>query len=404
MKKVIILLSLLTLFSCTHEEVIKDFENTISPKSRVFKLHKESYLNQKSGNYFVWHHVRNQWSFLPQLDSDNKSWYGNGQSYGDVNKDGFQDILVSNVLEEARGELTWFVNTGDNFTYKKQNYFNQSTKGYNAHKILKTDVNNDNIADYIALGVDERIQGNYTGNFTVLIGKTNGFFDVNNIPNPQKYWFHNGAAGDLNLDGNVDVVTATYIWWGDGKGNFINSFISLEQWTMPLVYEIIDINGDKYNDLILRGPNQNTTIVLNNKGKFDSSNQTIILPDVEYKAVMDLEFMDFDSDGDLDILEMAQLGGNPPNSNDAKYFVSKITIYYNNNLKFISDEIILNESVDGNGLNGKADYYGWSNFKIDDIDNDGVEEIVAENFHDGDFNAIKKVDGKWKKVMIAFGK
>jgi hypothetical protein len=415
MKKLILgLFILVHIFSCTKEELPTPIPKEVTAKTDtlplVSKLNKtnqlfgESYPNQKSGNYFVWHHIRHLWPYMPQLDSDVKSWYGNGQAYGDVNKDGFQDILVSNVHDGGEGEMTWFVNSGDNYNYKKQNYFNQSTKGYKAHKILKTDVNSDGLADYIALGVDERIQGNYTGNFTVLIQKPNGFFDVNDIPNPQRYWFHNGAAGDLNGDGNVDVVTATFIWWGDGKGNFTNSFINVEQYSKALVYEVLDINGDKYNDLILRGPFQNTTIVFSNKGVWDSQNNKIILPSVEYKAVMDLEFMDFDGDGDIDILEMAQLGGNPPESNEPKYFVSKITVFYNNNLQFIPDENVLNESVDGNYINGKDDVYGWSNFKIDDIDGDGIEDIVAENFQDGTYNGLKKINGIWKKYIFKLGK
>ena len=118
---------------------------------------------------------------------------------------------------------------------------------------------------------------------------------------------------------------------------------------------------------------------------------------------MDGVIVDFDNDGDYDIIELAQLGGNPPDSFDARYFVSNLLVYYNNNLNFQLDEDILSDSIDGNYKNGEYDKYGWSVFKFDDIDGDGQDEIIAENYHDSNFNAIKLINGEWKKTTIKFG-
>ena len=431
MKHLISLVVAISLLSCSKDEdfltqiqVEQSKKDTttnvvnITP-TKQYTLYKESYLNQRSGIIWNWYDNRNQeFPYIPIVDfwvsNTKQQWYGGGHIYGDVNKDGYQDILVTYITSPNNDnngipELIWLINDGDNLHFKKSttNYFNQSTIGIKSHKLSKTDVNNDGLADYIALGVDESIQGNYTGNFSVLISKPNGTFDVNNIPNPNRYWFHNGAAGDLNGDGNVDVISASFVWWGDGRGNFSKKENSnLESYTTsPLVYEILDINKDGWNDLLLRGPFQNTTIVLNDNGIFNSNNKKIILPNVEYKAVQDLEIIDFDGDGDLDILELAQLGGNPATTTfDAKYSVSHITIYYNTNLTFTADENLLSESIDGNYINGTKDKYGWTVFKFDDMDNDGIDEIVAENYHEGTYNALKKVGQNWKKTTIKFGK
>lgn len=429
MKKTIILLFLLILSSCTHEELIKEFtnqaesnqtetiplsnqtQNTQSTTKPIIKLYKESYLNQRSGISFWWSQVYYDYvSYMDDNVNPRIGFYGNGHAYGDVNNDGYQDILVSYHVTENEtqtGELLWYINSGNNKHFKStRKYFNKSTLGFNAHKLLKTDVNNDNIADYIALGVVE-IPGNYGGNFTVLIGKSNGTFDVNDIPNQDKLWFHNGAAGDLNGDSFVDVITATHIWFGDGKGNFTKTIglNDLPYVKDALTYEILDMDKDGWNDLILRGPHDTrATIVLNNKGIFDNRNKIIYLPTPTYKAVQDFELIDLDNDGDIDVVEMAQLGGNNPNTNDFKHNVSSITVYYNNNMSFTKDEKTFSESIDGNYLHGEYDYYGWSVFKFDDIDGDGQDEILSENYQDGKYNALKKIDGKWKKVVITFGK
>jgi hypothetical protein len=382
-----------------------------------YKLYKESFKNQRSGMFFQWQENNGvNPLYLPQKNSSMKSWFGGGQSYGDANKDGYMDFLISVNTDDSNVELRWFINDGDNYNYKEStSMFNQSTKGMSAHKILKTDVNNDGIADYIALGVDERVPNAYSGNFSVLIGKSNGTFDVNNIPNPNKYWFHNGAAGDLNGDGFVDVITATFIWLGDGKGNFVKNYELQNSYCKSiLVYEIADMNNDGLNDLILSTGEDldKTTIVFNNNNKFDSTNRLVKLEKTNYLGTMDIELYDIDTDGDLDIIDLRMLGGAPDTDPwNPKYSKTKLFVYLNNggSFQYVSDYI--QNSEDGDYLNGNQsvgigyqDKNGWSVFKIDDIDGDGVDDLMPENFHNGKFNGLKKINGVWKQHIFSFQK
>jgi len=367
----------------------------------VFPLYQESIRNQRAGIAFTWGYDE---SYHQHFDDrlDRKGYFGNGQAYHDIDGDGFQDILVTFHPEGGTGVLRWYLNSGDDrrFTQAGPSPFTSSTIGLNAHKILKTDVNNDRIADFIALGVDESIPGNYTGNFTVLIGRTDGRFDVRDIPNPDRYWFHNGAAGDLDGDGHVDVITATFLWRGDGRGGFSRRMDYSLGAHSPLVYEIVDIDRDGWNDIIVRGPFTGTTIIYNDRGSFSSANRTVVLPMATYQAVMDIEIIDVDGDGDLDLVELAQRGGNPPGSNDPIYFASRLTVFRNQGGRFEMDEAFFPESHDGNSLHGPTDRYGWSVFKFDDLDGDGVDEIVAENYQDGTYNALTRRNGRWVPVVF----
>ena len=56
------------------------------------------------------------------------------------------------------------------------------------------------------------------------------------------------------------------------------------------------------------------------------------------------------------------------------------------------------------GVSLDQDKNGWSVFKIDDIDGDGVDDLIPENFHNGKYNGLKKINGVWKQHIFSFQK
>jgi hypothetical protein len=403
MKKTIILVFVLSLFSCTQEDVIREFQPQTNPKPQTFKLYKESYLNQRSGISFWWY---SGWGY-GNLVNEPAGGFSQGHVYHDINDDGYMDILVSHNIpngNQSTTTISWYINDKTNTNFiKSPQYINGNVVGLQSHKLVKTDVNNDTLADFVLFGLNEVVTP-YTGNFTVLIQKKDKTFDIIKM---ETKWYHNGSIGDLNNDGFVDVVTDEFIWWGDGTGKFNKSSIDLKKLGVLeiLEYEIIDIDKDGWNDIILgTTPNKNsTTIILNNKGKFTTNNKKIQLEFFNNSHSYDLEIYDIDNDSDLDIIELRI---------DESKDYSKLYVHINNNLKFNYIENYIQDSEDGAFTNSSIDKHGWRRFKFDDLDGDGKDEIVIENLHDGYnpnngnlvYNCLKKVNGVWKKTFIKFGK
>ena len=357
------------------------------------KFSLNSYENQRSGIRWGWGDQASNPITRPNWQCCQKpEYWNNGQVYEDINNDGYQDILLSAAWDsENNVTVDWWINNGQNEFELDSTYIIESTKGTRAHKILETDVNNDNIKDFIILGVDERIPGDYDGNFTVLI-REGEYFRVNRVNENNGLWFHNGAAGDLNGDGNVDVVAAQWIWWGDGNGNFTKSNIDTDQWIdSPLVYEIIDYNKDGFNDLIMATHyrHDSTTIIYGSENWSSPTVEKLDQLSEVYTNIMDIEIYDLDGDEILDIIELRnseETENKPANSA--------------NSMLLSSTNINLDQSKDGYKLNGENDTFGWSIFKIDDIDDDGVDDIVSENYHDGNYNGLKLVGNVWTKWLF----
>jgi hypothetical protein len=134
----------------------------------------------------------------------------------------------------------------------------------------------------------------------------------------------------------------------------------------------------------------NTTIIYNNKGSFTDSKVYNFEQEKEWKGIMDLELFDMNSDGKKDIIQLRQ-------NNDG---ISKILVYIDSNGKYLLDDTYFDNPLDGGKAEGNMDSYGWSSFKFDDMDKDGVVDIVAENYSDSKTNGYKKINNKWVKYTF----
>jgi hypothetical protein len=189
----------------------------------------------------------------------------------DFNSDGQLDIVVAN---EQSNDVTILLGDGKGgFAQTKGSPFPAGPK---PNDIAVGDFNRDGKLDLALANHDAKY-------LTVLLGDGNGgFMPAANSPFPVevKPHTHGVATGDLNGDGNPDLVTDSWgtdqvgILFGDGKGSFSTSGRFLDVGKMPYQrVRVADINGDGNADIITTNlEGDNVTILLGDgKGGFKQS-------------------------------------------------------------------------------------------------------------------------------------
>jgi hypothetical protein len=189
----------------------------------------------------------------------------------DLNNDGKPDIVVAN---EQSNNVTILLGDGKGgFTQAKGSPF---PAGHDPNDIAIGDFNRDGKLDLAFANHEEK-------HLTVLLGNGQGGFTP--APNSPfavevKPHTHGVATGDLNGDGNLDLVTDSWgndqvaVLFGDGTGSFNASGTFLDVGKMPYQrVRVGDINGDGKSDIITTNlEGDNVTIVLgDSKGGFKQS-------------------------------------------------------------------------------------------------------------------------------------
>lgn len=189
----------------------------------------------------------------------------------DVNGDGKPDIIVAN---EQSNNVTILLGDGKGrFTEAKGSPF---PAGHAPNDIAVGDFNRDGKLDLAFANHEEKY-------LTVLFGDGQGAFTpASNSPVAAdvKPHTHGVASGDLNGDGNLDLVTDSWetdqveVLFGDGKGSFTTpgSFFTVGKHPYQRV-RVADVSGDGIADIITTNlEGDNVTILLGDgRGGFKPS-------------------------------------------------------------------------------------------------------------------------------------
>jgi len=200
--------------------------------------------------------------------------------------------------------------------------------------------------------------------------------------NLEKKWYSDGTSGDIDNDGDLDIIfggNVQGLLLNDGYGNFtlnadyINNFNGNAG--KP---SLADLNNDGFLDLIYRDYG-NHRIVYSSNGIFDYNNSIeLIMPEYTIdseKVDLDIDdrlLVDFDKDGDLDIIVVAL----PHEPRFGKF--SRLQIFRNDNNNFID--------VSREILPGLILPYTLQWIRANDLDKNGNIDIFENQKLDNWFN------------------
>lgn len=226
---------------------------------------------------------------------------------GDLNGDGYLDIVGASFSGRTTDGYQVVLSDGEGgFQPAFKNPAGQATRG-----ILIGNVNDDNVPDVVTID-------NYGLGATVHINQGNGDFTLPPLFSTS-YYASSMDAADIDLDGDLDVVTsaspysavgvAVSVILNNGDGTFGDYNLSYSVRDGGVQAKFRDLNGDQYPDLLFATsrtspPYDFHTAISNGDGTFSP---TVTWP-VGSCGWADIDAFDFDNDNDLDVVITEWLG------------------------------------------------------------------------------------------------
>jgi hypothetical protein len=320
MKKIILGSVLVILFGCSKTAPIVVTPIVVAPTiptelPKIVYYGKTSYELQNTNKFINIDSLRNTFGIK------NVGKYNGTNNYGfvyvDMNEDGKQDIFYPYSSDgEFNTKPDVFINNGNSYTKDNSMLPSDYSGNQNTRKTILGDFNNDSLPDLFLVNSGYEDNNYWPGetNTLLLSDKKTGKYKIGTLPDIGKNFWHGGASGDLNKDGNIDIVVTAgnyiKVLYGSGDGSFNATDWKYNGTSGYITIEILDVNKDTQPDIIMTGfegfPNSNryskSTIFWNNNNEF--SNNTIICePNSNgWALVLDIVAADIDNDGTTEII------------------------------------------------------------------------------------------------------
>jgi hypothetical protein len=319
MKRLIIALSGLFLLGCSKSDntlttrPISSTPATFTPSPPIYQtLANGYYIGKTSYQLKPAFQFVNVDSIRSVLGIKNKGmWNGTGNLgyvFIDMNNDGLEDIFypyTSDANYQIKPDV--LINKGNYYELDNNMLPSDFNGTVLTRKTLVGDFNNDSLPDLFLINSGwDAAPFSGENNTLLLSDKVTRKYKLGNLSNvPSSYW-HGGASGDLNGDGNLDIIilggNPARLLFGDGKGNFTAQNWQYNAGQGYITGEIIDVDKDGKNDIILSGDEGRpapalyspSTIFWNKGGTFASQTQICSPSTVGWGTVMDIACDDLD--------------------------------------------------------------------------------------------------------------
>ena len=291
----------------------------------------------------------------------------------DLDNDGDLDILEKQ--SSSGSDFIVYINEGD-LEFTEEVLF--TTTGSHG-QFLIIDIDNDGYLDIVDYN-DTHIKTYLNdGDIGFSLNETLAWADRN---------YPRLAAGDLDQDGDVDIVSSgvidgavfsNEIYLNNGSGDFTIYDTNVFEWEAKETkgIEIADFNGDGKNDIAIGGDDDDGYVYIN-QGDMEFEQIVLASDIIELGLGMNywnIEAVDVDNDGDLD-LRIAS----------AFYLNDGTGIFYGYAYDFV--------------ITAEAEYYGASRWKSSgDFDNDGDLDFILS---DDDDNASSTYHLMLNDGMLGF--
>ena len=302
-------------------------------------------------------------------------------SAGDVNQDGYSDVLVGAYLYSNRGRAyIYFGGAGMNNT--ADIIMTGDSAGNFGVSVSKAgDVNGDGYCDVIigAMGYNS-----YTGKAYIFYGGSN----MNNIADVimtgenvnNNFGGSVSSAGDVNKDGYADVICGAYgynsfagkayvFYGGVSMNNTADLTITGESDNLFLGWSVSsagDVNGDGYDDIIVPAPSYNSYmgragIYLGGTNMDNTADVILTPPGTGYQfGVSVASAGDVNGDGYYDVI----VGSDAYSS-----FTGRAFIFYGGSVMNNTPDFIMT----GEGANNS---FSFSAASAGDVNKDGYSDII----------------------------
>ena len=323
--------------------------------------------------------------------------------YTDLNGDGRLDVFNNYWAAPFGKDIPGYYATWE---YEKNGYKNpQVIQGLTAvRKFIFNDYFN-NGKTGILMASSGSDAPPFPGDYVQIVNFNNDLsMSLLNI-NDVKGYYHTGASADIDNDGDVDIlmysggsqtVKSGPVYFenlGNGNFKYVSDLITGLGYSMYnknnyYTIELFDVNMDGFTDIILGGSPGNSldSKILwgSSTHKYSTTNATILPSKINSgSSIMDISFMDYDKDGDLDILMLSEI----------EYKGFGIELFENQTGKFTN---VTSNRID---IFNKPNTLWVSWTRIIDVDNDGDLDLVGDGFN---YKNIQTISASKQPVPKAF--